>query len=113
MPQAMPPGHQGQITIRSGTEGNLVWVEFEDNGAGMDAATIDRIFDPFFTTKDVGTGTGLGLSVSLGIVQRHHGQILVNSTPGVGTRFRIELPIRQTHANAQPQEHALDQHANP
>ena len=79
----------------------------------MDAATIDRIFDPFFTTKDVGTGTGLGLSVSLGIVQRHHGQILVNSTPGVGTRFRIELPIRQTHANAQPQEHALDQHANP
>jgi signal transduction histidine kinase len=111
--QAMPPGHQGQITIRSGTEGNLVWVEFEDNGAGMDAATIDRIFDPFFTTKDVGTGTGLGLSVSLGIVQRHHGQILVNSTPGVGTRFRIELPIRQTHANAQPQEHALDQHANP
>jgi signal transduction histidine kinase len=111
--QAMPPGHQGQITIRSGTEGNLVWVEFEDNGAGMDAATIDRIFDPFFTTKDVGTGTGLGLSVSLGIVQRHHGQILVNSTPGVGTRFRIELPIRQTHAHAQPQEHALDQHANP
>ena len=111
--QAMPPGHPGQITIRSGTEGNLVWVAFEDNGSGMDAATIDRIFDPFFTTKDVGTGTGLGLSVSLGIVQRHHGQILVNSTPGVGTRFRIELPIRQTPANAQPQEHALDQHANP
>jgi signal transduction histidine kinase len=79
----------------------------------MDAATIDRIFDPFFTTKDVGTGTGLGLSVSLGIVQRHHGQILVDSTPGVGTRFRIELPIRQTPAHAQPQEHALDQHANP
>jgi signal transduction histidine kinase len=111
--QAMPPGHQGQITIRSGTEGQLVWVAFEDNGAGMDAATIDRIFDPFFTTKDVGTGTGLGLSVSLGIVQRHHGQILVNSTPGVGTRFRIELPIRQTPAHAQPQEHALEQHANP
>jgi signal transduction histidine kinase len=111
--QAMPPGHQGQITIRSGTEGHLVWVAFEDNGAGMDAATIDRIFDPFFTTKDVGTGTGLGLSVSLGIVQRHHGQILVNSTPGVGTRFRIELPIRQTPANAQPQEHAFDQHAHP
>ena len=98
----MPPGHQGQITIRSGTEGNLVWVAFEDNGAGMDAATIDRIFDPFFTTKDVGTGTGLGLSVSLGIVKRHGGQITVNSTPGTGTTFKMELPMRQPQALTNP-----------
>jgi two-component system NtrC family sensor kinase len=68
----------------------------------MDTATIARIFDPFFTTKDVGTGTGLGLSVSLGIVKRHGGQILVHSTLGVGTTFKIELPLRQPQALTNP-----------
>ncbi len=94
--QAMPKDHKGKIIIRSGVANDKVWFEFEDDGIGMDAATIARIFDPFFTTKDVGTGTGLGLSVSMGIVNRHNGQILVNSTPGVGTTFKIELPIRQS-----------------
>jgi two-component system NtrC family sensor kinase len=68
----------------------------------MDAATIARIFDPFFTTKDVGTGTGLGLSVSLGIVKRHGGQITVNSTPGAGTTFKMELPMRQPLIETNP-----------
>jgi len=100
--QAMPKDHQGKITIRCGVVQDKVWFEFEDNGIGMDAATIARIFDPFFTTKDVGTGTGLGLSVSLGIVKRHGGQITVNSTPGTGTTFKMELPMRQPLIETNP-----------
>ena len=100
--QAMPDDQRGKITIRSGVAADKVWFEFEDNGVGMDEATIARIFDPFFTTKDVGTGTGLGLSVSLGIVKRHGGQITVRSTPSVGTTFKIELPMRQPHVETNP-----------
>ena len=100
--QAMPKDHKGKITIRCGVAPDTVWFEFEDNGVGMDAATIARIFDPFFTTKDVGTGTGLGLSVSLGIVKRHGGQITVRSSPGLGTTFKIELPLRQPLNEANP-----------
>lgn len=86
---------RGQITIRTGTSGGgLVWLEFADNGSGIPDAIQSRIFDPFFTTKPVGKGTGLGLSLSYGIIQRHNGSIKVSSKPGIGTTFRIVLPIR-------------------
>jgi len=85
----------GKITIRTGTEGEHVWIEIEDNGAGIAKENLSRIFDPFFTTKPVGKGTGLGLSLSYGIVQKHHGEIKVISEPGVGTTFRVVLPIHQ------------------
>ncbi len=85
----------GTITIRTGLEGDRVWVEVSDTGKGIAPENIGRVFDPFFTTKPVGKGTGLGLSLSYGIVKKHHGQIDVESTPGQGTTFRVWLPLRQ------------------
>lgn len=85
----------GEISIRTGTEGDEVWIDIRDNGAGISPDNLTRIFDPFFTTKPVGKGTGLGLSLSYGIVQKHHGRIEVDSALGKGTRFRICLPVRQ------------------
>lgn len=84
----------GQITIRTGqTEDDWLWVEIEDNGKGMTEETKAKIFDPFFTTKPVGKGTGLGLSLSYKMVTHNNGKIEVESTPGVGTTFRISLPL--------------------
>jgi len=91
--QAMPAGRRGTITIRCGTEAAGVWVEIADTGAGIAPDILGRIFDPFFTTKPVGKGTGLGLSLSYGIVQKHGGRIEVRSEVGVGTTFRISLPL--------------------
>ena len=59
---------------------------------------LSRIFDPFFTTKAVGKGTGLGLSLAYSTVQKHHGRIDVRSSIGLGTTFRITLPVRQAQA---------------
>jgi len=57
-----------------------------------------RIFDAFYTTKPIGQGTGLGLSLSYSIVKKHHGRIEVESKTGVGTTFRIYLPVQQPTA---------------
>jgi len=70
--------------------GPHVCLEVQDDGSGMEPATLDRIFDPFFTTKF--TGRGLGLAAVLGIVRGHHGGLTVESTFGQGTTFRIFLP---------------------
>lgn len=87
---------RGTITIRTAATTDAVSIEVADTGRGIAPEHLPRIFDPFFTTKGVGQGTGLGLSVSHGIVQKHHGRIEVASTLGVGTVFRVHLPIRQT-----------------
>ncbi|WRH67936.1 MAG: ATP-binding protein [Planktothrix sp. GU0601_MAG3] len=68
-----------------------------DNGTGIPNALIPHIFDPFFTTKPVGQGTGLGLSISYQIiVEKHHGLLQCLSHWGIGTEFRIEIPLRQS-----------------
>ncbi|WP_411829964.1 ATP-binding protein [Pseudomonas frederiksbergensis] len=92
--QAIGP-ERGTITLRNGVEGDTVWIEVADTGSGMPPETLQKIFDPFFTTKPIGQGTGLGLSLSYGIVKKHHGEITVSSEVGVGTTFRVELPVRQ------------------
>lgn len=89
---------RGTITLRTGTEGANVWIEVADTGSGISRENLSRIFDPFFTTKAVGKGTGLGLSLAYGIVQKHLGRIDVETETGVGTTFRIVLPVRHTEA---------------
>lgn len=86
---------RGTITVRTGCEGDQVWLAFADDGRGIPDELQSRIFDPFFTTKPVGQGTGLGLSLSYGIVQKHGGSIDVDSRPGEGTTFTLRLPIRR------------------
>lgn len=89
-------GQRGKITVTAGTAApDSVFVEIADEGHGIAPENLKRIFDPFFTTKAVGKGTGLGLSLSYGIVKKHHGQITVDSRQGLGTVFRVLLPIRQ------------------
>jgi PAS domain S-box-containing protein len=103
---AMPGG--GALTIKTeqteltedfvsahgyGKSGPYAMITVSDTGAGMDEATQKRIFEPFFTTKEVGKGTGLGLAVVYGIIKQHDGFINVYSEPGMGTTFRIYLPI--------------------
>lgn len=92
----------GEIHLRTGREGERIWIQVADNGQGIPAALLPRIFDPFFTTKPVGAGTGLGLSVSYGIVQKLGGQIYVASTEGKGTTFTIWLPIHRAHPSSPP-----------
>ena len=89
---------RGAITIRSGTQGDEVWVEISDTGRGIAAEHMKKIFDPFFTTKPIGKGTGLGLSLSYGILQKHHGRIEVHSEIGKGAAFRVWLPVKQPSA---------------
>jgi two-component system cell cycle sensor histidine kinase/response regulator CckA len=75
--------------------GSYVRLDVIDDGHGMDGATLRQIFDPFYTTKAPGKGTGLGLSTVYGIVERWHGHLTVDSTPGRGTRFSVFLPAQR------------------
>jgi len=88
-------------------------LSIEDNGAGIPEGIRQRIFEPFFTTKPVGKGTGLGLSISYTLVQKHLGHILVDSSPGKGTRFTIRLPIRAATAADKPSPPSHEQEAAP
>ena len=81
------------ITTGSTSDRSSIFISFQDEGIGIPAEIQSKIFDPFFTTKGVGKGTGLGLSTSYGIIQSHHGNIDVTSSPGKGTTFTIYLPI--------------------
>jgi predicted CoA-binding protein/signal transduction histidine kinase len=93
----------GQITIRTMPKGAWIWVEIEDNGAGIPPEVLPRIFDTFFTTKPPGKGTGLGLEISYNIiVNKHRGDIKVFSQPGK-TIFRVILPVNFEAAESPPQ----------
>jgi signal transduction histidine kinase len=88
----------GTISIQASADDNDVMVRISDNGPGMAPEIADKIFDPFFTTKPVGSGTGMGLDFVWKIVTNaHHGRITVETEPGSGTAFLVELP-RRAHA---------------
>lgn len=84
---------RGQITLRSGVDGEFVWLTVQDDGCGIAPDKLKRIFEPFYTSKPVGKGTGLGLALAWGIMQRHQGAIEVQSTPGKGSCFTVRLPM--------------------
>ncbi len=94
--QALPKG--GRVTLRTRKREEACEIEVEDTGCGIASDVKPHIFDPFFTTKGTGEGTGLGLSVSLGIVQRHGGDMVVDSEEGKGTTFLIRLPLVRTRS---------------
>jgi len=88
-------GLKGLITVRTRCGEEQVIVEVEDTGGGIPDEIRSRIFDPFFTTKDVGKGTGQGLAITYNvIVNKHGGTLDVESMPGVGSLFRVSIPIR-------------------
>lgn len=87
------------LTIKTFADARHVYMVVQDTGSGMTGDVLSKIFIPFFTTKDIGQGTGLGLPVVHGIVTSHGGEIKVESTPGAGTRFIIQLPINNHHVS--------------
>jgi predicted ATPase/signal transduction histidine kinase/GAF domain-containing protein len=87
--------HPQRIIISTTSANNQVQISIRDNGKGMDTAVRSRIFDHLFTTKSVGKGTGLGLAIAQQIiVDKHSGSLTVESEPGQGAEFRIQLPIK-------------------
>ena len=92
---SLPAGHYVQLCV-------------SDTGHGMSVETASRIFEPFFTTKEVGKGTGLGLSTALGIVQQGGGSLTVESKIGVGTIFRVYLPVTTEQSTAETAAAAAD-----
>jgi PAS domain S-box-containing protein len=88
----------GTVRVVTRTADDRCVIEVEDTGCGIPANLLPRIFDPFFTTKGTGEGTGLGLSVSLGIVERHGGELLVESEVGKGSTFTVLLPLVRDRA---------------
>lgn len=84
---------KGVITIRTRLAENWVEIRVSDNGCGIPDAIRDRIFDPFFTTKEVGKGTGQGLAIARSVVvDRHGGELVLETTVGQGTTFVVRLP---------------------
>lgn len=87
---AMPGG--GTLRVTTELRGERVAVQIRDTGVGMSPEQSEQVFVPFFTTKDPGQGTGLGLSVSYSIIRDFGGDFYVDSAPGRGSTFTIELP---------------------
>ena len=85
-------GAGGRVAVTARRELDFVVVQIVDDGPGIPQDIQGRIFDPFFTTKGVGKGTGLGLDIVRRLLQRHDGEIGVESMPG-RTEFQVRLPV--------------------
>jgi len=87
---AMPSG--GTLALRTGHHDGVVMLAVSDTGTGLTREECERLFTPYYTTKQ--HGTGLGLAIVQSVVSDHHGKITVESEPGRGSTFRIELPVQ-------------------
>jgi two-component system NtrC family sensor kinase len=105
--EAMPDG--GSLQVRARSHRKVVAVEIEDTGPGISPEVLPHIFEPFFSTKNQTEGVGLGLSVAFGIIQRHGGDIEVDSQVNRGTKFTITLPRRPIAENSTHQETHYDE----
>jgi signal transduction histidine kinase len=92
--EAMPEG--GAITVSVREANGRLEIKVVDSGSGMDDTVAARVFEPFYTQK--ARGIGLGLAVTKRIVDSHGGSIAVDSTPGAGSTFTIELPVAEPGA---------------
>ena len=90
--QAMPGG--GTINVEISADENIVTINFDDEGRGIDDAVIEKIWDPFFTTKEMGTGLGLGIVKN--IIESHGGSIQILNLEPVGARVTVELPVERS-----------------
>jgi CheY-like chemotaxis protein len=95
--QAMKKAHgKGTLTVTTEKQENSIRITFRDDGPGISKETMGRVFEPFYTTKEPGEGTGLGLSLSRSIILEHNGRMTVESEPGHGAMFIIDLPVYNT-----------------
>ena len=85
--------NKGILTIKTWVEGKFAKISVTDTGGGIPEDIRDRIFEPFFTTKVAGEGSGLGLDIIKKIVDKHEGNIEMETETGVGTTFTISLPV--------------------
>lgn len=88
---AMPSGRPGRVEIGAELAGERARIWIRDDGSGISAEHLPRLFEPLFTTKR--QGTGLGLAIVANLVRQHRGEIHVDSTPGQGTTFELQLPL--------------------
>jgi len=84
----------GQIVIGVRIDENVLIISVRDEGSGIKAETLDKIFDPFFSTKSEGQGSGLGLSISLGIMESHHGQLVITNNQDRGITATMHIPLK-------------------
>ena len=84
----------GEIHITTGIRETSAYIAIKDTGSGIDPDNMEKIFEQGFTTKAIGKGSGLGLAISQNIMEKHAGQILVESVPGSGSTFTILIPIK-------------------
>jgi PAS domain S-box-containing protein len=103
---------EGKIVIKVWTDRRSVFISFADSGTGIPEDVKQKIFDPFFTTKGV-KNTGLGLSVAYGIIQRHQGDIQIESKQGEGTTVVVRLPVSQILEKKQVKEEKPDRPSLP